>query len=156
MKKNKMTKQKQKPTNEECDYWKKHLPKAVGIHTDIKKVKEERSLECLGIIAPEMKPSHSSPTLNNTEISRTNRIVDTSNNELKELKEIRDYYKGKDIVKADRLLISTAKNNFEQGRLSERERILKIIDKVLVENYETTLKQFKKKLKQEIVKPESK
>jgi hypothetical protein len=45
--------------------------------------------------------------------------------------EVVDYFKGKNIKNADKLLMETARNNYKAGKQSERERILKIIKEVI-------------------------
>ena len=49
-------------------------------------------------------------------------------NDEHELKKIVDFYKGKDVLKADALLMDTAKNNFKQGYAKAIDDVLRIFD----------------------------
>ena len=73
-------------------------------------------------------------------------------------KEVVDYFKGKDIKKADKLLFDTAKNNFEAGKEAQRKedfemkREFNLSEKELEELYylKSDVKEFIRLLKEEM------
>jgi len=64
-------------------------------------------------------------------------------------KEIADYYKGKDVTEADKLLLKTAQNNFEKGLKEAWKKELEFLEKVFgwSANAQNRIEELKKRLK---------
>ena len=76
-------------------------------------------------------------------------------------RDIVNYYKGKDIKEADKLLLKTAQNNFKAGQEAERKKILDVLKDMWILDYVTKdrcflsgkfFKDFEKALKKEVEK----